>query len=142
MCRYLPGAKMRISSLRQPGYPFQDPWLCVTRLLWFCPFGEPFFSVNICLSNAPKNCNYFFWFSQIFFCKIYRACNKKRARSSSEDESAPCVGDLPGAKTRISSLRQPGYPFIQDPWLCVTRSLWFCPFGEPFSSMNFFYHTL
>jgi len=34
---------MHISSLRQPGHPSnQDPWLCVTRLLWFCPFGERF----------------------------------------------------------------------------------------------------
>jgi hypothetical protein len=23
----------------------QDPWLCVTRSLWFCPFGERFFSL-------------------------------------------------------------------------------------------------
>jgi hypothetical protein len=23
-------------SIRQPGCPAQDPWLCVARLLWFC----------------------------------------------------------------------------------------------------------
>jgi hypothetical protein len=38
---------------------------------------------------------------------------KKRALSSSEDVSAPCVGNLPGAKMHISSLRQPGYPVIR-----------------------------
>jgi len=32
---------MHFSSLRQPGHPeYQDPWFCVTRLLWFCPFGD------------------------------------------------------------------------------------------------------
>ena len=30
-----------ISSATRPSL-CQDPWLCVTRLLWFCPFGERF----------------------------------------------------------------------------------------------------
>ncbi len=66
------------------------------------------------------------WFN-FNYCTLF---NKKGALSSSEDESAPCVGNIPVAKKADSSLRQPGYPFIQDPWLCVTRLLWLCPFGE------------
>ncbi len=38
----------------------------------------------------------------------------------------PC---LPAAISETqSSLRQPGCPECQDPWLCVTRLLWFCPY--------------
>jgi hypothetical protein len=47
---------MHISSLRQPGYPplqnvSADPWLCVTRLLRLCPFGERYFIAYIQLEK-------------------------------------------------------------------------------------------
>jgi len=90
---------MHISSLRQPGHPFsQDPWLCVTRLLWLCPFGERFKLVSANTSRALE--------------KNYPHI-KKRALSSSEDKSAPCIRNIPGAKMRISSLRQPGHPLVR-----------------------------
>ena len=64
--------RMHISSLRQPGHPFiQDPWLCVTRLLWFCPFGERFLNclnrMRCFISNVLQKSNNFFWLSKIFF---------------------------------------------------------------------------
>jgi hypothetical protein len=46
------------------------------------------------------------------YCSSQHKLTKKGALSSSEDESAPCVGTIPGAKMN-SSLRQPGYPFCR-----------------------------
>jgi hypothetical protein len=57
---------------------------------------------------------------------------KKGAHSSSEDECAPFVGIIPGARKHTLLFGNPAVLFGQDPWLCVTRSLWLCPFGERF----------
>jgi hypothetical protein len=61
---------------------------------------------------------------------------KKGALSSSEDESAPCVGKIPGAKMQIHLFGNPAILLGKDPWLCVTRLLWLCPFGERFLLIN------
>jgi len=45
--------------------------------------------------------------------KRYDSAETKRALSSSEDESAPCVGTMPDARMLDSSLRQPGYPLSE-----------------------------
>ncbi len=60
--------------------------------------------------------------------------NKKGALSSPEDESAPYVGKMPGPKRQTHLFGNPAILLGQDPWLCVTRLLWFCPFGEPFEA--------
>jgi hypothetical protein len=38
---------MLIHLFGNPAILGQDPWLCVTRLLWLCPFGERFFNYYI-----------------------------------------------------------------------------------------------
>jgi hypothetical protein len=108
---------------------FQDPWLCVTGSLRLCPFGDIFifwlmrsfsssmidvsslgsaedFKLNIFLDNKKKRsprCR-----SERFSSLIFMKGLKKCALSSSA--------------TRLSRL--------QDPWLCVTGLLRFCPFGR------------
>ena len=54
---------------------------------------------------------------------------KTKKRSSSAEDERSWYSPLPEPKMRISSLRQPGRPDRQNPWFCVTRLLWFCPFG-------------
>jgi hypothetical protein len=55
---------------------------------------------------------------------------KKGALSSSEDESAPCIGNIPGAKNATLLFGNPAILLGQDPWLCVAKLLWLCPFGD------------
>jgi len=57
---------------------------------------------------------------------------KKEHPHLSEDKSAPCVSKyrVPGCISHLFG--NPAILLNQDPWLCVTRLLWFCPFGERF----------
>jgi hypothetical protein len=70
----------------------------------------------------------------------------KKALSSSEDESALGWWEIgvPGVVTHLFG--NPAVHF-QDPWLCVTRLLWLCPFGErlslsPLTGVADFYQML
>jgi hypothetical protein len=72
------------SSLRQPGYPEgQDPWLCVTRLLWFCPFGE----LSVVTYDESSFGNY-----------EATSPEKVKAPDLPPKMSAPGIPQLPGAK--------------------------------------------
>jgi hypothetical protein len=114
---------MRYSPLRQPGRPeCQDPWFCVTRLLWLCPFGD------LSLITAAK--------PDAGSSASPVVLNRKSAQSSAEDERSWNTSLLPGPKMRYSPLRQPGRPECQDPWFCVTRLLWLCPFGDFHTTKN------
>jgi hypothetical protein len=67
---------------------------------------------------------------------LHTTDNKKGALSSAEDESAPVDGYKPGAGKHTHLFGNPAIRLrceaSADPWLCVTRFLWFCLFGEHF----------
>jgi hypothetical protein len=117
----LPGAnkaRLNSSATRLSCYP-QDPWLCVTRSLWLCPFGD-----HLIVSDAIAS------FEKLPDEMLLTHKNQKSAHLRPK-MSALDIPPLPGAnKARLNSsaTRLSCYP--QDPWLCVTRSLWLCPFGD------------
>jgi hypothetical protein len=78
-----------------------------------------YYSANVCGSSTEH---------LRYSRKIGR--NKKGAFLSSEDENAPSVCKIPDARMRIHLFGNPAILIGQDPWLCVTRLLWFCLFGE------------
>jgi hypothetical protein len=52
----------------------QDPWLCVTRLLWICPFGERFFILQIEVGSfyqtSKRKARLFFAAQNIFALQV------------------------------------------------------------------------
>jgi hypothetical protein len=73
------------------------------------------------------------WKRSAFKRASYGPINKKKRPSPTEDERSWNTS-FAGARMPYSTLRQPGYPppsnTSGDPWLCVARFLWFCPFGD------------
>jgi hypothetical protein len=117
---------MRISSLRQPGCPFsKGPVALRHQITLVLPVRRTFLNFRSNRSTPRA----------LLSSKVLQTIKKEHSYYPKIRVLLESV-TYRGAKMQslISSATRPS--FAKDPWLCVTRLLWFCPFGERIHSLS------